>query len=337
MRTNGLMTMLALLATAACGGGYDGPSSPGDGGRGPGGGPVGTVTVGSGIRFLSQHNGSANPAVDTIEAGGTVTWHWSGSLPHSVKPTGATRFTESGTITGNGTHAVPFATPGTYHYQCGVHGAAMSGTIVVLPPAVQASRTVADPLDDTFHTGGLQWDLTALTVSRDTGGITILLDFSSDVVSPTSGDSSAIVGVVDLDVDQDPATGALSLVDEIRTDSGRTGMGVDAEIVLFSYAPDSSVVVIGPHATVGGRVKPVFQGHRISIRLPRAMLDNDDGNVNAAAIIGRLGRPTDFAPNAGHLTLGEASSLLARGASSLEASPVARAWGTRWPAARQDR
>ncbi len=35
--------------------------------------------------FKSSRNASSNPAVDTIAAGGTVTWTWSGSNSHSVR------------------------------------------------------------------------------------------------------------------------------------------------------------------------------------------------------------------------------------------------------------
>jgi plastocyanin len=123
---------LALASLAACGGNtstglYGGGGDAGGGG----GGPVGAVTVGSGIQFASRHNGSQNPAIDTIPVGGTVTWTWTGSLPHGVHSTGSTSFISSGIMTGSGTHAVTFTAPGTYQYDCAVHGTAMRGTIVV--------------------------------------------------------------------------------------------------------------------------------------------------------------------------------------------------------------
>jgi plastocyanin len=92
---------------------------------------VGSVTVGPAIQFVSAHNGSGNPAVDTVAAGSTVTWTWTGSLPHSVRSTGTPSFTSSGTLTGSGTYAVTFTAPGTYQYDCSVHGQQMTGTIVV--------------------------------------------------------------------------------------------------------------------------------------------------------------------------------------------------------------
>ena len=108
-------------------GGYGGGGVP----AGGGGGAVGAVTIGTGIRFVSDHNGSENPAVDTIPVGGTVTWTWTGSLPHGVQSLGATTFAGSDIKTGNGTHAVTFTEPGTYQYDCAVHGTSMRGTIVV--------------------------------------------------------------------------------------------------------------------------------------------------------------------------------------------------------------
>lgn len=128
-----VLVLVALGGLAGCGSTY-GTGGTGGGGMvsgGNGGGPVGTVTVGSGIQFVSGHNGSTNPAVDTIAVGGTVTWTWSGSLPHSVQSVGAPSFASSSTLTGSGSYAVQFTTAGTYRYNCVVHGGAMTGTIVV--------------------------------------------------------------------------------------------------------------------------------------------------------------------------------------------------------------
>jgi plastocyanin len=118
--------LLPLLVTpallAACFSEHTEPTSGGEG-----------VAVGD-IFFRSNHNGTANPAVDTVVAGTTVTWTWatSESLPHSVQSTGSPSFTSSAVQTGPGkTYQFTFTTPGTYQYDCVVHGSAMTGTIVV--------------------------------------------------------------------------------------------------------------------------------------------------------------------------------------------------------------
>lgn len=92
---------------------------------------IARVTVGPGIRFTSNRNGTFNPAIDTVAVNGTVTWTWaSGSIAHTVQSTGSPSFTSSG-ILSSGNHAFTFSTAGTYSYDCAIHGAAMSGTIVV--------------------------------------------------------------------------------------------------------------------------------------------------------------------------------------------------------------
>ena len=129
MRLRVLAAVGGLLVLLGCGSitGYGGGGSGQNGG---GGGPVGAVTVGPGIQFVSAHDGSQNPAVTSIGVGATVTWTWSGSLQHSVRSTGATSFASSATMS-SGTYSVQFNTPGTYRYDCAVHGSAMSGTVVV--------------------------------------------------------------------------------------------------------------------------------------------------------------------------------------------------------------
>jgi plastocyanin len=144
-----LLTAAVLAVLAGCSGSNT-PTDPANPGPEPGPAPApapapgpapapapapstAAISVGN-IFFKSGHNGSTNRAVDTVAVGGTVTWTWtnSGNVPHSVESEGTPTFTSSAIRTGDGsTHQVTFSTPGTYQYDCAVHGAAMSGTIVV--------------------------------------------------------------------------------------------------------------------------------------------------------------------------------------------------------------
>ena len=104
------------------------------------------------------------------------------------------------------------------------------------------------------------------------------------------------------------ATGIASTVDEFRPNSGSTGMGTDYALVLSDYASDSSVAVIDAAGNSMGRVKPVFDARRVTIRIPLALIGGDDGRLNAAAIVGVLGMPSDIVPENGHLTSAAGSS-----------------------------
>lgn len=71
---------------------------------------------------------SFSPAELTVTAGTKVVWEWGGANPHSVMMSGRA----SDTFTGSGKFERTFDTPGTsFPYQCGVHGAAMSGKVTV--------------------------------------------------------------------------------------------------------------------------------------------------------------------------------------------------------------
>lgn len=70
------------------------------------------------------------PASRTVQRGAKVTWNWTGSNPHTVEGTFAGQSVKSDVQT-SGKFEFTFAQAGTFSYQCGVHGASMSGTVTV--------------------------------------------------------------------------------------------------------------------------------------------------------------------------------------------------------------
>ena len=306
----GRSVIVTFALVAACGGAGGSYVTGGNGdGGGPGGGVAGSVTIGSGIQYVSGHNGSMNPAVDTIVAGATVTWTWTGGLPHGVRSVGTPSFASSPAHTGSGTYTVTFTDPGTYKYDCSVHGQGMTGTIVVLPSgtatggtAYDATATTEDPTGDTFGAAA-KWDVTRLTLARQPNVLTVMLDFSRDVVPPAAGDPSALLALVDLDLDQDVATGSSAMADEYRQDGSSTGLGVDARINFAAPGDDGSIAVTDGFGRETGRVTPVYAGKRVTARIPTMLLGGNDGYVSAAAIAGSTGAPSDIVPQTGHLAL----------------------------------
>lgn len=129
----GYLTALAVAIGAACSSDSTGSGGGGGGCDDSGGGAINNVVVRNNL-FRSAENGTCNPAVDTALVGTTITWTWTGTggISHSVESTGSPSFTSSAILSGSGsTYSFPFNTPGTYTYQCAVHGAAMRGRVVI--------------------------------------------------------------------------------------------------------------------------------------------------------------------------------------------------------------
>lgn len=175
------------------------------------------------------------------------------------------------------------------------------------PGTTSLTVKATDPSGDTYGVLAVQWDLTALTITRDSLGIDFTIDFTANVLSPMSGDSDAVYGEIDFDTDQSITTGTTSFVDVYGP--GSTGMGVDYVLDLFDYKTDSMVPVLrynpsdSTYSTTDS-LRPVFSGKRITGRIPRSALGNDDGFLDAAVVVGTLREPTDIAPNSGHLKVG---------------------------------
>jgi plastocyanin len=147
MQMRAILAACLMVAVVACsgnnptspssgGGGYGGGGGGGGGGNTSGGTPTsGDVPVIVGNIFMkSGHNGTVNPAVDTVATGGSVTWTWTstGNVPHGIQSLGSPSFPTGATLTGDGKiYRVTFNIAGTYRYDCLVHGSIMPGTIVV--------------------------------------------------------------------------------------------------------------------------------------------------------------------------------------------------------------
>ena len=113
----------AAMLLTSCGGG--GGSSSYNNGGGCGGGtnpPQNHVWVGKDGAMAFK------PVLIHVAPGATVTWDFYGT--HTVTSTTSGTPFDSGTLsTGTFTHEFP--TEGTYTYYCTIHGAMMSGTVIV--------------------------------------------------------------------------------------------------------------------------------------------------------------------------------------------------------------
>ncbi len=119
-----ILSGMALVAMAACGGDSNGPPML------PGGGSPGANEV-------WMQSTAFTPVSRSVTAGTVVSWTNKDGITHTVNtstvPAGASAVV-SGNIAGNGTFTTTLTIPGTYEYYCSIHGGPGSGmhaTIVV--------------------------------------------------------------------------------------------------------------------------------------------------------------------------------------------------------------
>lgn len=72
------------------------------------------------------------PATITVKPCQLVIWKVTGTVPHTVTAKSGATF-DSGTLNPGDQFTQAFATAGTIHYYCKIHGMSMSGTITVAP------------------------------------------------------------------------------------------------------------------------------------------------------------------------------------------------------------
>ncbi len=138
MTRSSRFVLLALVLSMVCSCGNDkkSPTQPGMSPTAtptPVAGSAHTVNVGpgGGNTFVDATSGNSTT---TISAGQTVKWAWVGGLHSTTSGNCCTPdgIWDSGNQSG-GNFSHTFAAPGTFPYYCRVHGAMMTGTVVVNP------------------------------------------------------------------------------------------------------------------------------------------------------------------------------------------------------------
>jgi plastocyanin len=93
--------------------------------------PKDLVITSAGVVMVGA--GTANqfsPSTVTIQAGQSVTWNWVSGF-HSVVSDSTPQAWADSPAQASGQFTVMFPTAGSYPYHCGIHGAMMTGTVIV--------------------------------------------------------------------------------------------------------------------------------------------------------------------------------------------------------------
>jgi plastocyanin len=89
-----------------------------------------TSVAPAGLLEVEVSDNKYTPSNLTVPAGSKVTWVWTGQRSHSVEGTFSGQAVASEKQSG-GSFSFAFATKGAFEYQCGIHGASMTGKVTV--------------------------------------------------------------------------------------------------------------------------------------------------------------------------------------------------------------
>ena len=134
MRLAAHMTLVLLLAAAGCGGPSTAPSNNTNNSNGNNPPPPTPPSTSSAITVSNNY---FDPASTAVPVNTKVTWTWDACGSDGYGGTSCVNHSivfDDGTASASlqqGTWSRTFTAAGTYKYHCGIHGAAMSGTITV--------------------------------------------------------------------------------------------------------------------------------------------------------------------------------------------------------------
>lgn len=314
------MLAVAGILGAACGG-VDLPSGPDAPGSGPLPGELpplrvqaispspgaGDVSVAAAVTVTFSRpvdrttvNGQTFRVVRQAEAGDVPA---SGEIALSPEARIAT-FTPEGGFANNAVYTVTI-TSGVA--AVGPSDAVFSGTassFTTARAAIEITDRQGDAFGSPLSVGLVLPDLISVAVRQDPGGLAFALEFAESV-DPRPTRRNAVGAFVDLDVDQDGATGSSGVVDFFRPPRpGDTGLGTE---FVVNLRLDGTVVVNDAETEQeAGEIDAQFSGRVVTFTVPYALIGNDDGNVDLAAIVGTRFDATDITPDTGHVQLGRA-------------------------------
>jgi serralysin len=159
--------------------------------------------------------------------------------------------------------------------------------------------TYSDPVGDTFGFENIQPDVTSINGSIRNDNLVITVNFAEPISLPSYFSDDAVVGYIDLDLDQDPATGEPSQQSFFAPVEQRGGaFGSEVLIDLFSeeFNFDFVDILNASDFSLLGQAPIYAAGDSFQISIPLALL-GDDGNLNFSAIFGSFFEPTDAVPD----------------------------------------
>lgn len=155
---------------------------------------------------------------------------------------------------------------------------------------------ITDPTGDTFGTELIQHDITSLGAEFTSSSITFTVTFAGAVSPASAALPWSVVGFIDIDTDQEAATGAESAINLLGPGPAIL-LGDEFVIDLFSEETQPGQVdIVNSNLDIVGTAPIIFSSNAFSVTLPLRLLA-DDGWLNYGVIVGTFLEATDRAPN----------------------------------------
>lgn len=151
---------------------------------------------------------------------------------------------------------------------------------------------IATNIGDTFGTGALQLDIIGFTTERLAQTLKLSIQFDQSITLGAQGQTDAIRGLVELDLDNNSSTGTLSRVTALCP-AGLDPLGVELSINLFAFdLATSSAPIINANSMVITNAAIGVSENQLNIEIPVTLL-RDAINIHLAAILGPQVEGTD--------------------------------------------
>lgn len=166
--------------------------------------------------------------------------------------------------------------------------------------AVAGNVVFPDPSGDTFGFGSNKLDIKSVKGSVKGENLVFKADFFNQIAAPSTGLSESVVGYIDLDLDQNSATGQPSF-QSFNAPPGQQGgpLGSEVFIDLYSEQFNPGFVNLVDRTTFNtiGQAPISYGNDSFEIQVPLDLL-NDDGALNYSTVLGNFSAGlTDAAPD----------------------------------------
>lgn len=159
-----------------------------------------------------------------------------------------------------------------------------------------------DPSGDTFGAPNTPHDIANLDVLFSPSSVTFVVEFYNEILPPSAFSDTSVVGFIDIDLDQNPLTGAVAKKSEFSP-AGDSRLGSEFHLDLFSERFHAGETELVDTATLQpiGMAAVSYSAMSFSVVVPMDLLGGDS-LFNYGLIVGDFLDMSDEAPNDGYQT-----------------------------------